>query len=405
MPLLLLLAACDPYSAWSEAVFPWVYPPEPGVPEYARIRWETETWTAGVDLRETALYLQKSQLHHATGSPASVAHFEAMADQIRPLRPGDLSLAFVGDTMWIGGAWDTAWSATAPLLDADLRIGNLETPTSPDHPTELGSLGLYAFNAPPEMLDGLPLDVLQLNNNHSLDAGDAGLEATVAEVEARGMVPLGVDHHATVRVDGTRVALLSYTWGLNERDLESAHELFLAPLAHPDGDLSDVRADVRAARSDADLTVVLLHWGFEYEYLPTPEQQVMARELVSAGADLVVGHGPHVVQPAEWCNVDRPEHVPGIGSCSLRDDRGERTAAVLYSLGNFGTFQPTVQVRTGIVATVSMRPGVGVTGLGWAPVTTEAGPSVVPLATLTDPELEEESARLDRLLGRRWRQP
>ena len=219
---MLILVACDPYSSWPDTAFPHIYAPESGLPDYARVRWETETWTAGVDLEETALYLQKAQYHHPSGSPDTMAHFEAMPDTIRALRPDDLVLSFVGDTMWIGGAWQTAWAGTAPLLHGDLRVGNLETPTSPDHPTELGTLGLYAFNAPPEMLDGLPLDVVQVNNNHSLDAGDEGLEATVAALEARGMLPVGMDEHAIVEVGGHRVAFLSYTWGLNERERQSS---------------------------------------------------------------------------------------------------------------------------------------------------------------------------------------
>ncbi|MBW2256116.1 MAG: CapA family protein, partial [Deltaproteobacteria bacterium] len=296
----------------------------------------------------------------------------------------------------------------ADLLDGDLRVGNLETPTSPDHPTELGALGLYSFNAPPALLDGLPLDLVQVNNNHSLDAGDTGLEATLAELDARGIAHTGVDEHAIVEVAGRRIAFLSYTWGLNEREVESTHELFVVPFGHltEDIDLSGIEDDIRLARDDGAQTVVLLvHWGFEYEYYPDPHFLVLGRRLVTLGADLVVGQGPHVAQPPEICHVNHPEVVPGVGTCSVRTpDEVPRTAAVLYSLGNFETIMGTVPCQTGLVATVTLEDDV--TGLGWTAVANvdTAAHELHPLdALLDDPEWAEESSRLDAHLGRSWR--
>jgi poly-gamma-glutamate synthesis protein (capsule biosynthesis protein) len=133
---------------------------------------------------------------------------------------------------------------------------------------------------------------------------------------------------------------------------------------------------------------------------------VLAREIIAAGTDLVVGSGPHVVQPAELCLVNDPQAEPGVGSCAIRTDDGvPRTAAVLYSLGNFASVMATTPCQVGVVATVSLGPGV--TGLQWQGVATVddgAGPSVVPLADrLFDPELAAESARLDAHLGTRWK--
>ena len=89
------------------------------------------------------------------------------------------------------------------------------------------------------------------------------------------------------------------------------------------------------------------------------------------------------------------------------DDGRPRVAAILYSLGNFGTVQPTVPLQTGIIATASLRPGFGVTGLGWEAVTVQDGPSglsLVPLAArLEEVEYAEEQARLDQHLGVRWK--
>ncbi len=344
-------------------------------------------------------------VEHRPGAPIeSLEHFDAMRPAIPPLADG-VRLSFVGDVMWVGGNWSDYALPAAPLLDGDLRIGNLETPTVPGEPIDLPTLGPYTFNAPVEMLDGLPLDVLQLDNNHSLDLGDPGLEATVAEVEARGFVHTGVDEHAVVEIAGERIALLSFTWGLNQRDATSAHELFIVPFGHvgEDIDLDPVRAAIDGVRAEVDTVVVLLHWGFEYEYFPDPHFMVLGREIVAAGADLVVGQGPHVVQPPEICFVDHGLE-PGIGACAVETGGEPRTAAILYSLGNFGTVMPTVQAQVGVVATVSLDGDV--TGLGWEPVVAldRGGPTVEPLADhLDDPDLAAESDRLDAHLGATWR--
>lgn len=408
--VLLALAACDPYRAWPEpgTAFPDVYTPEDDLEPWEEVRWETETWDPLTDTQSAALYLLKAANHRQGAPPESLLHFDAMRGLVPPLVEGDLRLSFVGDAMWIPDNHASFAVDVEPLLDGDLRIGNLETPTSPDHPTGLGELGLYAFNSPPALLDGLPLDVVQVNNNHSLDAGEEGLTATLAEIAARGLVATGVDTHATVEVDGRTIAFLSYTWGINQRDVVPERDLFVVPFGHvgEDIDLSSLAADVAAARAEADHVVVLVHWGFEYEYYPDPHFLVLGRRLVEAGADLVVGQGPHVVQPPEVCQVNLPEIVPGIGACSLRTDDGEpRTAAILYSLGDFESIVATTPCRVGIVASVSLDEG-GVSGLGWSAVANvTAGPHrLVPLdAALDDEDFAAESARLDAHLGADWR--
>ena len=407
--LLLLHPACDPYGAWPEQgdTFPWTYSPEQDLEPYEEVRWETETWDPYEDPETTGLYLRKALEHRPSAPDESLEHFDLMRPRIPTLDSG-VHLSFVGDAMWVGGNWSSYATGAASLLDGALRVGNLETPTSADHSTVQGDLGTYAFNAPPELLDGLPLDLLQLNNNHSIDAGDDGLENTIAELEARDLQHTGVDRHAIVDIDGLRVAFLSYTWGLNQRDASSGHELFIVPFGHLDEDidLGGLAADIAQARADgADSVVVLAHWGFEYEYYPDPHFMVLGRRVVSAGADLVVGQGPHVVQPPEICDVNRPELSPGVGACSVRDASGEaRTAAILYSLGNFGTDMHTVPCQTGLVATVSLDPDV--TGLGWAAQATvdgDEGPEILPLdQLLDDPELTEEAARLEDHLGTGW---
>lgn len=403
-------AGCG-YDRWPdpETVYPYVYTPEEDLEPWADVRWETETWDPATDLDRVAQYLLKAENHRPGAPEESLVHFEQMRAQIPPLGSG-IRLSLVGDIMWVGSNWSAFSAPVAHLLDGDLRAGNLETPTSPAHPTGPGELGLYAFNAPTSMLDGLPFDLLQLNNNHSLDAGNEGLEATLDEVQQRGILPLGVDTQTSVRVGDLEVAFLGYTWGINVRDVSPARELFIVPFGHLDEplDLDQTVEAIRSARDGADAVVVMLHWGFEYEYYPDPHFMQIARRLIAAGADVVVGSGPHVVQPPELCHVNRPPMRPGIGTCSVRAENSEeRTAAILYSLGNFATRMPTLPAQVGIVATVSLDPDVS--GLGWAAVASidgTGGREVVALDSLVgEPTFDEESARLDTHLGEAWRRP
>jgi poly-gamma-glutamate synthesis protein (capsule biosynthesis protein) len=411
---LVMAASCED-GGWPEpgTYFPFVYTPEDDLEPWEDVRWETETWDPS-DPEMTALYVLKV-LYHRLGAPEEeLAHFELMRGRIPQLGSG-LRLSFVGDVMYIDSNWSEYALAATPLLDGDLRIANLETPTSRDHSTEPRALGLYAFNSPPEILDNLPVDLLQLNNNHSLDAEDLGLENTIAEVEAREIRHTGVDAQLVIDVaapDGEthRVAFLAYTWGVNDgRRSENGHELHIVPFGHIGEDISLDLVDnqIAEARADgAETVVTLLHWGFEYEHFPDPHFMVLARSIIALGADLVVGQGPHVVQPPEVCFVNQPEHVPGVGTCSLlTDDGAPRTAAVLYSLGNFGAQMGSLPAQVGLVATVSVD-DTGVTGLGWDAVATirvDELPFVVPLDDLLDdPEYVEERDRLREHIGAGW---
>lgn len=398
---LMLLLGCRHEVEALGPVFPDVYTPQTDLRPWDDVRVETETWSVDDDPDMLALYVRKSFDHRVSAPVESLAHFEAMRAQIPALGEGT-RLSFAGDAMWVGGNWANIADPVAGLLDGDLAVANLETPTSPLASTEQGALGLYNFNAPTAYLDGLPFDVLQLNNNHSLDAGEEGLEATVAELAARGIGATGVDEHL-VR-DG--IAFLSYTWGLNHGSVATQHELFVVPFGHLEEeiDLSGIAEDIASARDQgAESVVALLHWGYEYEYYPDPHFMVLARQIIAAGADLIVGEGPHVVQPPELCHVNQAGYTAGIGTCVIETADGEpRTAAVLYSLGNFATNMLTVPCQVGIVATVSLDPDV--TGLGWQAVATVDGPSVVPLSeALEDEDLAAESARLEAHLGAGWR--
>ena len=318
--------------------------------------------------------------------------------------------------------FDGGWTTFAdPVRDrfAELAVGNLETPVASSFPDVrdrevlADEGGIYAFNSPEELLDRLPLQLVQVTNNHALDLATRRSTRRWTRSSRATSSRLASTTTSSSRTRATLCSrFLSYTGGRTRTRTASTTSTSI-PFGHPDVDLAPIRADIEAARAaGATHVVLLLHWGYEYEYYPDPHFLRLARGLVELGADLVVGSGPHAVEPAEICEVNRPIAVPGIGRCSVRTADGRpRTAAILYSLGDFGTDLATLPLQVGLIATASFGPA-GVSGLAWDPVATidsagdadvAGGKSVVPLADLVEDEAyAAELARLDQLLGTTW---
>lgn len=268
------------------------------------------------------------------------------------------------------------------LADADLAIGNLEFPVLPDAPPQ----GKKPYNGEPAYLDALKavgFDVLFTANNHVYDQGIAGTEATIAELSKRGLRHLGTDHVGQPRSElllieaGSRkklkVAFLNYTSGISdlgvERNLEHilfgrninlalfksnerlAKEAFRhaagflfpsALIAYVDDFIENVRGNIEQARSQgADYVIVFLHWGDFKQLRPSEDQARLARRLCLAGADAIIGAGPHVIQPIELIDLSRQR-------TSTPPERLHDECMVAYSLGNFiGHMSPIT--RTGMI--------------------------------------------------------
>jgi poly-gamma-glutamate synthesis protein (capsule biosynthesis protein) len=145
------------------------------------------------------------------------------------------------------------------------------------------------------------LDLVTLANNHALDYGDEGLDETLAVLGAQGIEVVGAGQStdearrpAVFTLNGIRVALLGYAadrWN-DSVDVPATERI---AWAYPEV----VQADVAAIRDGADLVVVVLHAGTEYANKPSPDQVTVAHAAVDGGADLVVGHHPHVTQTVE----------------------------------------------------------------------------------------------------------
>lgn len=243
-----------------------------------------------------------------------------------------------------GYSWAGVFDAIEPLIaGSDLAFANLETPVYAEK-----SFGGYPFfNSPPVLLDTLKaagFDVLQTANNHTLDRGRSGVLATLAAVRERGFGSAGTHASAAERrtpwtlqtLPGpTRVAFLAYTYGTNGMPMPEGEPWLVDWL-----DRGFMEQDVARARQVADVVIVGLHWGGEYQHQPAAWQKDLARSLVEAGADVVMGSHPHVLQPAEVLTVQEP--------------LGDRDALVLYSLGNFVSNQRTYPRDGGLIARVTV---------------------------------------------------
>lgn len=258
--------------------------------------------------------------------------------------------------------------ASEQLSGADYALANLETPLAggPNY------TGYPLFNAPDSLaadLKAAGFDLLSTANNHSMDQGTSGIYRTLDVLDQEGLAHVGTCRSQEEReetsgiyvadVGGISVAFLSYTYGLNGFRLPQGEEHavsllnldYYTTLADPDYDR--IQADLEAARAlDPDLIAVIVHWGVEYQNAPNGHQTSMAQFLVEQGADLVLGSHPHVLQPYETISV-------------TGWDGQERQGFVCYSLGNFISNQPDLEMRTTVVLDLELTrdPDTGETAL------------------------------------------
>jgi poly-gamma-glutamate synthesis protein (capsule biosynthesis protein) len=178
---------------------------------------------------------------------------------------------------------------------ADIAIANFENP-APNR-VRWHTRGTV-FSADPGIIDGLVnagIDYVSLANNHIGDAGDAGILQTIANLKERGLAYSGAGKDleaarkpAMLEANGVTVAVLGYDaiaryYFAGEDDAGSSQL-----------SLSRARNDIKRARkAGADVVIVLPHWGAEYRSTPFTAQQRLARGIIDAGADMIIGNHAH----------------------------------------------------------------------------------------------------------------
>jgi poly-gamma-glutamate synthesis protein (capsule biosynthesis protein) len=191
----------------------------------------------------------------------------------------------------------------APLLArADLRIGNLEIPFAPSgaRPARRGiSPGFRADPPAAAALRAARFDLVSLANNHVMDYGTAGLNTTTETLDRLGIAHAGAGmsleeagRPAILEAGGRRIGLLARASG--GEHTAGPSEPGSAPL-----DEAELLDGIAGLRGGVDAVIVTLHFGMIYTDYPRREDQALARRLVDAGADAVIGHHPHVLQGIE----------------------------------------------------------------------------------------------------------
>ncbi len=261
-----------------------------------------------------------------------------------------LSMLFIGDIMQhdsqIEGAYDTltkkydygsCFQYVKPLVDSvDLAIGNLEVTLA-----GLPYKGYPMFSAPDELaitLKNIGLDVLVTANNHCVDRGRRGLERTITLLDSLEISHTGTfvdtvtrmnDYPLMVHKNGFSICLLNYTYGTNGMPVEKPNVVNKI-------DTIQIKKDLEKAKGFApDAIIVFMHWGSEYQSLPSKFQKDISDLCFLYGAKMVIGSHPHVVQPIEW--------------------RKEKDQLVAYSLGNFVSGQRKRYTDGGLMLKVELE--------------------------------------------------
>ncbi len=278
-----------------------------------------------------------------------------------PPEIADITISAVGDIMVHQSQLDDAYDANtgtydfshnfteiAPTLQkSDLVIGSILTTFAGE---EYGYAGNPLFNTPDSMLTALynaGFDVLTTGNTHIFDYGWIGLERTNKKIRDAGISTTGTylnenDYYdpLILNVSGLKVAILSFTDEVFEKDKISANRLdFCIKYIRK----SRIRDNIELAKQrGAEVVIVCLHWGEEYERRPTDEMRDIAQYVLEQDADIILGTKSHVIQQAKVLAV--------------KAERGKtKQRVVAYSLGNFISNQRAPYKDAGMILNIHYR--------------------------------------------------
>ncbi len=226
--------------------------------------------------------------------------------------------------------WGRVFEGLGDVLhDDEIAVANLETPLVDDvRPVATGSPPV--LGAPAEAAAAMAragIDVLGCANNHAYDQRAIGLWRSVQALRATGIEPVGADRDEDgafgARVltrNGLRVAFLSYTERINSGPGERPPAAHVAWLR---GRQERLERTLRAARENADLVVLMVHWSHDFVDRPSRGQRRRARTWIELGADLILGTGPHVLQEVERTTSPRGEAVIAYSLGNLVSNQGK----------------------------------------------------------------------------------
>jgi len=262
----------------------------------------------------------------ATQTPSPVA---GRTEPLRVIAVGDIMLDGTARPVFAQHGYEHAFAAVKHFFHGAAAVfGNLEGPLTDRGTAEQDKT--YVFRSPPapvsRALRAAGFTVLSLANNHTLDYGAEGLAQTQEALETAGIGYTGAGRNLAearrpviIEAAGKRLAFLAYSVTLPDHFYAGPDKPGTA-FAHE----AHVRADVRAARQQADIVLVSFHWGQEGKTVLRDYQVQLGHAAIDAGAAAVLGHHPHILQGIERY----------------------RDGVILYSLGNFtfGSYSKQAQV-------------------------------------------------------------
>lgn len=231
---------------------------------------------------------------------------------VKLLPSREVNLAFVGDILLDRGVekkildigMDYPYGKIKDiLLKSDLVFGNLECPLTERTSSVMKNRRLL-FQANPMSsleLKRAGFSILNLANNHAMDYGRTGLLDTINALQNSGIRTVGAGRNGDaaskplfIRVSGITLGFLGYSSFPAEGYFFSEDK---PDVAHPD--VVKIESQITSAKKKCDLLIVSFHWGREFDFYPGEQQKKLAYKAIDNGADLVVGHHPHVLQGIE----------------------------------------------------------------------------------------------------------
>ncbi len=216
----------------------------------------------------------------------------------------------------------------------DLTIANLETPIGGK---ELGISGVgYSFNASYEIgeqVASLDLEVVSTANNHANDRGNQGIDHTLDFLKEKDILAVGTYYNQEDRnqgkymtINGIKFGFVSYTYATNQI-VSDQNQAKVALFNRPSDrkmtqDYKDLLTkEVTQTRENCDILIAMMHWGTEFTYEISKQQEDVSKLLSDLGVDIIIGNHPHCSQTMEWIN---------------------NKTLCMYSLGNFVSADPIV---------------------------------------------------------------
>jgi len=253
---------------------------------------------------------------------------------------GDIMLSGSGEKIYRKSGYDYPFAETRQFLQqGDIVIGNLESPLASSGVEFTGKK--FRFKTPPNAAAALKsagFTHLSLANNHILDYGEEGLRQTLAVLDANSIIYSGAGMNLVsartagmINLKGAKVAFLSYSLTYPEEFFAGAEKAGTAP-----GYASFFTADITQAKKNADCVIVSFHWGREGEGQPKQYQISAAHKAIDAGADIIIGHHPHVLQGIEF-------YGKGV---------------IFYSLGNFAFGSNSKSADLSMIARITFDGGI-----------------------------------------------